>query len=142
MNRFCHKWLYDFAWIRRIHASTSPGEILLSSPHSQSEFAERLSSIASDKVLCSCMKICQDMRVFTRFLRVSFNMVNTCAWGNCNSDSRYLKRIFGEMFIPVSFRNACVRQRCQSKTDPLMFGCFKGKLIKFVIDTRIDIVWL
>jgi hypothetical protein len=129
-----------------IHASTSPWEILLSSPRSQSEFAERLSAITSDKVVCCCMKICQDMRVFTRFLGVSFNMVNTCAWENCTSDSRYLKRIFGEMFIPVSYRklscNACVRQRWQSKTDSLMFGCFKGKLIKFVIDTRIYIFWL
>ena len=58
----------------------------------------------------------------------------------------FIKGFFGEMFIPVSYRklscNACVRQRCQSKTDPLMFGCFKGKLIKFVIDTRIYIFWL
>jgi hypothetical protein len=112
-----------------IHASTSPGEILLSSPRSQSEFPERLSAITSDKVLCCCMKICQDMRVFTRFLRVSFDMVNTCAWGNRKSDSRYHKRIFGVMFIPVSYRNlnwnACVRQRWQSKTDFLMFVCFK-----------------
>jgi hypothetical protein len=81
---------------------------------------------------------------FTRFLRVSFNMVNTCAWGNRKSDSRYHKRIFGVMFIPVSYKlswNACVRQRWQSKTD-LIFVCFKGKLIKFVMDFRIYIFWL
>jgi hypothetical protein len=48
-----------------IHASTSPGEILLSSPNSQSEFAERLSAITSCVAVWRSVKICVLLRDFS-----------------------------------------------------------------------------
>jgi hypothetical protein len=69
-------WLVFWICIRssRIHASSHQGRLCC---HCHSQFMERLSAITSDKVLWCCMKICQDMEVLTRFLRVSFNTVNT-----------------------------------------------------------------
>jgi hypothetical protein len=81
--------------------------------------------IVSHNLRQSSMLLYEDLSRYACFYAIS--RLASCAWENWKSDSRYLKRIFGGMFIPVSYRklscNACVRQRWQSKTAPPPHVC-------------------